>query len=108
MNDEELLQQQVVMSTSNSQVGQTVWVYRGSMWAYVSVPRRQLRVSHRGNSDTNARTDPNDPPAAVVHERPGHARGSCVRYHATTPSILQHIPQPNTDILDYTLTRTLL
>ena len=34
MNDEELLQQQVVMSTSASQVGQTVWVYRGSMWAY--------------------------------------------------------------------------
>jgi len=33
MNDEELLQQQVVMSTSAS-LGQTVWVYRGSMWAY--------------------------------------------------------------------------
>jgi len=34
MNDEELLQQQVVMTTQNSQIGQTVWVYRGSMWAY--------------------------------------------------------------------------
>ena len=33
MNDEELLQQQVVMSTSSS-LGQSVWVYRGSMWAY--------------------------------------------------------------------------
>ena len=33
MNDEELLQQQVIMSTSAS-LGQTVWVYRGSMWAY--------------------------------------------------------------------------
>lgn len=33
MNDEEVLQQQVVMSTSAS-LGQTVWVYRGSMWAY--------------------------------------------------------------------------
>jgi hypothetical protein len=33
MNDEELLQQQVEMSTSAS-LGQTVWVYRGSMWAY--------------------------------------------------------------------------
>jgi hypothetical protein len=33
MNDEELLQQQVVMSTSAS-LGQSVWVYRGSMWAY--------------------------------------------------------------------------
>jgi hypothetical protein len=33
MNDEELLQEQVVMSTSAS-LGQTVWVYRGSMWAY--------------------------------------------------------------------------
>ena len=32
MNDEELLQQQVVLSTSAS-LGQTVWVYRGSMWA---------------------------------------------------------------------------
>ena len=30
MNDEELLQQQVVMSTSAS-LGQSVWVYRGSM-----------------------------------------------------------------------------
>ncbi len=34
MNDEEVLQQQVVMTTSASQIGQTVWVYRGSMWAY--------------------------------------------------------------------------
>jgi hypothetical protein len=34
MNDEELLQQQVIMTTQNSQIGQTVWVYRGSMWAY--------------------------------------------------------------------------
>jgi len=33
MNDEELLQQQVVMST-NASLGQSVWVYRGSMWAY--------------------------------------------------------------------------
>jgi len=33
MNDEEVLQQQVVLSTSSS-LGQTVWVYRGSMWAY--------------------------------------------------------------------------
>lgn len=33
MTDEEYLQQQVVMSTSAS-LGQTVWVYRGSMWAY--------------------------------------------------------------------------
>jgi hypothetical protein len=33
MNDEELLQQQVIMST-NASLGQTVWVYRGSMWAY--------------------------------------------------------------------------
>ena len=33
MNDEELLQQQVIMSTSAS-LGQSVWVYRGSMWAY--------------------------------------------------------------------------
>lgn len=31
MNDEELLQEQVVMST-NASLGQTVWVYRGSMW----------------------------------------------------------------------------
>lgn len=34
MNNEELLQEQVVMTTSASQIGQTVWVYRGSMWAY--------------------------------------------------------------------------
>jgi hypothetical protein len=34
MNDEEVLQQQVVMTTAASQIGQTVWVYRGSMWAY--------------------------------------------------------------------------
>lgn len=33
MNDEEFLQQQVEMST-NASLGQTVWVYRGSMWAY--------------------------------------------------------------------------
>lgn len=33
MDDEEILQQQVIMSTSAS-LGQTVWVYRGSMWAY--------------------------------------------------------------------------
>lgn len=33
MNDEEVLQQQVVLST-NASLGQTVWVYRGSMWAY--------------------------------------------------------------------------
>lgn len=33
MNDEEVLQQQVVLSTSSS-LGQSVWVYRGSMWAY--------------------------------------------------------------------------
>ena len=26
--------QQVIMTTSKSQIGQTVWVYRGSMWAY--------------------------------------------------------------------------
>ena len=32
MNDEELLQEQVVMTTSQSQIGQSVWVYRGSMW----------------------------------------------------------------------------
>lgn len=38
MDDEELLQQQVVLSTSSS-LGQTVWVYRGSMWAYVSYCR---------------------------------------------------------------------
>jgi hypothetical protein len=31
MNDEELLQQQVEIST-NASLGQTVWVYRGSMW----------------------------------------------------------------------------
>lgn len=30
-DDEELLQEQVVMST-NASLGQTVWVYRGSMW----------------------------------------------------------------------------
>jgi hypothetical protein len=34
MNDLELLSQQVVMSTSAAQPGQSVWVYRGSMWAY--------------------------------------------------------------------------
>ena len=34
MRDEELLQQQVVLSTSAAPPGQTVWVYRGSMWAY--------------------------------------------------------------------------
>ncbi len=34
MNDLELLTQQVIMSTSAAQPGQTVWVYRGSMWAY--------------------------------------------------------------------------
>jgi hypothetical protein len=37
MNDEELLQEQVVMSVNASQAmgtNQTVWVYRGSMWAY--------------------------------------------------------------------------
>ena len=33
MDDERYLQQQVKMSTSAS-LGQTVWVYRGSMWAY--------------------------------------------------------------------------
>lgn len=33
MDDEEYLQQQVKMSTSASK-GQTIWVYRGSMWAY--------------------------------------------------------------------------
>lgn len=33
MMDELVLQQQVNMSTSTS-LGQTVWVYRGSMWAY--------------------------------------------------------------------------
>merc|ERR1719331_1751610 len=33
MRDEEVLQNQVKMSTSAS-LGQTVWVYRGSMWAY--------------------------------------------------------------------------
>jgi hypothetical protein len=32
MNDLELLTQQVVMSTSAAEPGQTVWVYRGSMW----------------------------------------------------------------------------
>jgi hypothetical protein len=33
MMDEVVLQNQVKMSTSSS-LGQTVWVYRGSMWAY--------------------------------------------------------------------------
>ena len=33
MHDEVVLQNQVKMSTSAS-LGQTVWVYRGSMWAY--------------------------------------------------------------------------
>lgn len=33
MQDEEFLQRQVEMSTSSS-LGQSVWVYRGSMWAY--------------------------------------------------------------------------
>ena len=33
MMDELVLQNQVKMSTSSS-LGQTVWVYRGSMWAY--------------------------------------------------------------------------
>ena len=33
MDDEAVLQKQVVMSTSAS-LGQTIWVYRGSMWAY--------------------------------------------------------------------------
>jgi len=33
MNDEEYLMKQVEMSTQNS-LGQTVWVYRGSVWAY--------------------------------------------------------------------------
>ena len=33
MLDEVVLQNQVKMSTSSS-LGQTVWVYRGSMWAY--------------------------------------------------------------------------
>ena len=42
MNDEELLQQQVVLST-NASLGQKVWVYRGSMWA-VSSWRRGLGV----------------------------------------------------------------
>ena len=34
MRDEATLQKQVVMSTSASTLDQTVWVYRGSMWAY--------------------------------------------------------------------------
>lgn len=34
MNDETFLQKQIVMSTSASTLGQTVWTYRGSMWAY--------------------------------------------------------------------------
>ena len=33
MHDEVVLQNQVKLSTSSS-LGQTVWVYRGSMWAY--------------------------------------------------------------------------
>ena len=33
MLDEVVLQNQVVMSTKAG-IGQTVWVYRGSMWAY--------------------------------------------------------------------------
>ena len=33
MLDEVVLQNQVKMSTESS-LGQTVWVYRGSMWAY--------------------------------------------------------------------------
>jgi hypothetical protein len=37
MDDEEKLQDQVVMSVEASQamgLNQTIWVYRGSMWAY--------------------------------------------------------------------------
>jgi hypothetical protein len=34
MMDEEVLQNQVKISTESS-LGQTVWVYRGSMWACV-------------------------------------------------------------------------
>jgi hypothetical protein len=47
MNDEELLQQQVVMSTSAS-LGQSVWVYRGSMWAYpwYTSVRKTLASTH--------------------------------------------------------------
>jgi len=44
MNDEELLQQQVVMSTSAS-LGQSVWVYRGSMW--VARAPRAARAASR-------------------------------------------------------------
>lgn len=41
MNDEELLQEQVVMSTSAS-LGQSVWVYRGSMCALLISHVRQV------------------------------------------------------------------
>ena len=34
MNDEEVLQKQIELSTSHAEPGQTVWTYRGSMWAY--------------------------------------------------------------------------
>ena len=34
MDDEEQMKIQVAMSTSAAEPGQTVWVYKGSMWAY--------------------------------------------------------------------------
>lgn len=60
MNDEELLQQQVVMSTSAS-LGQSVWVYRGSMWAYPWYTSVRLTLEDPAYSDWYVKFKPQGP-----------------------------------------------
>ena len=60
MNDEEVLQQQVVMSTSAS-LGQTVWVYRGSMWAYPWYTSVRLTLEDPAYADWYLKFKPQGP-----------------------------------------------
>ena len=60
MNDEELLQQQVELSTSSS-LGQTVWVYRGSMWAYPWYTSVRKTLEDPAYADWYVKFKPNGP-----------------------------------------------
>eukprot|EP00912_Choanoflagellata_sp_UC4_P000772 UC4_evm2s485 len=59
MNDEEVLQNQVVMSTKAS-LGQTVWVYRGSMWGGVRKTLEDPAYSDCKKCDAVNKTDCSD------------------------------------------------
>ena len=72
MNDEELLQQQVVMSTSAS-LGQTVWVYRGSMWAYPWYTSVRKTLEDPAYADWYIKFKPVGPWCVTCREQRAHA-----------------------------------